>query len=215
MRKETQARSLLLYGGVLLAAFFLFFGTTRSALAATDYANGSLVKGTPSAVYFVTSEGKRMAFPNEATYFSWYKDFSTVKTISDEALAALPLSALVTLKPGLSAVRVESDNAIYAVAHGGILRKIASPELASMIFGSDWDGKAAIVPNAFYESYKIGDEVSGAGQYWWKQEKDKSPDISADRDLAPVAVAAKWTGNRDTTPYLYSIYNPPAIAYFL
>ncbi len=205
MPKKLEARGVLLFIGAMLSVLFLFSGQPQFAAAATDFSNGSLVKGVPSAVYFVTADGKRMAFPNETTYFSWYSDFSTVKTISDEALAALPLSSLVTLKPGLSAVRVESDKAIYAVAHGGILRKISSPGLAAMIFGSDWDNKATIVPDAFFSSYKMGDEVTGAGQYWWKQEKNKSPDISSDRDMAPVssvAVAPK-TVSDDTNKVIF------------
>jgi len=44
-------------------------------------AANSLIKGTGSAVYYLSSNGKRYVFPTEKTYFTWYSDFANVQTI--------------------------------------------------------------------------------------------------------------------------------------
>ena len=43
-----------------------------------------------SSVYYLGADGKRYVFPNEATYFSWYGDFSSVKTIPQSELESYP-----------------------------------------------------------------------------------------------------------------------------
>jgi M6 family metalloprotease-like protein len=143
---------------------------------------GNLVKGSLSAVYYVTAEGKRMAFPNEAAYFSWYPDFSGVQTISDIDLATLPLAGLVTIRPGTKIVKFETDIKIYAVAHGGTLRALTTNAIAQTVFGADWDDKVVVVPDAFLTSYKFGADITGAGQYWWSNESTASPTIADNLD---------------------------------
>jgi len=172
---------------IVLAVLLVPFWGVRAAYTPTA---GDLVKGSSSAVYYVTSDGKRMAFPNEAAYFSWYADFSGVKTISDDDLAALPLAGLVTIRPGTKIVKFETAAKIYAVAHGGMLRALTTTDLAQTIFGAGWAGKVAVVPDAFLTSYKFGADITGAGQYWWANERDASPDIAFDLDplKAPDAV---------------------------
>jgi len=158
---------------------------------------GGLVKGSLAAVYYVTADGKRMAFPNEATYFSWYPDFSGVKIIADSDLAALPLFGLATIRPGTKIVKFETDPKTYAVAHGGTLRSLISDAIIKMIYGADWAKKLSVVPDAFQSSYKFGIDVTGPGQYWWARERDASPNIASDLDakkspdaIAPAAPAA-------------------------
>ncbi|NCQ16453.1 hypothetical protein GW814_02260, partial [Candidatus Falkowbacteria bacterium] len=48
---------------------------------------GDLIKMAGlSSVYYLAADGKRYVFPNEATYFSWYGDFSWVMTIPQSEL---------------------------------------------------------------------------------------------------------------------------------
>ncbi|HEU0050545.1 MAG TPA: hypothetical protein VFQ60_00625, partial [Patescibacteria group bacterium] len=54
------------------------------AASASSFSAGDLIKkANLSSVYFYAADGSRYVFPDEKTYFSWYKDFSTVKTITD------------------------------------------------------------------------------------------------------------------------------------
>src|SRR5512145_2483213 len=70
-----------------------------SAQAATLNA-GDLIKASGPAVYFYAADGKRYVFPDEKTYFSWFVDFSSVKTITDSELAAITIGGNVTIRPG-------------------------------------------------------------------------------------------------------------------
>jgi M6 family metalloprotease-like protein len=164
---------------------------------------GDLIKGSSSAaVYYVTADNKRLAFPNEAVYFSWYKDFSGVQTISDTDLAALPLAGLITIRPGTKIVKFETDPKIYAVAHGGTLRALTTDDIAQIIFGADWANKVVVVPDAFLTSYKFGIDITGPGQYWWSKESVASPTIADDLDpsKSPDATAPPAASSPVTTP---------------
>jgi M6 family metalloprotease-like protein len=178
----------------------IIFSFAIPASASYSPVAGDLVKGSRPAVYLVSSDGKRLAFPNESTYFSWYSDFNDVKIISDSDLAALTLGGLVTVRPGANIVKIQSSPKVYAVAHGGVLRWLTSEGIAKIIYGSDWSKKIIVVPDAFAVSYSIGTDIDATGEYWWMQERDASPTIITDRD------ASKAPNPTVTTP----IANAPA-----
>ena len=182
---------------IALAILPLIALFSQRVSAAYAPAPGDLVKGSLSAVYYVTADGKRLAFPNEATYFSWYANFNAVKTIDDSDLAALPLIGLATIRPGVKIIKTETDPKVYAVAHGGTLRWITTETLAQMIFGADWLSKIAIIPDSFLASYKYGIDITGPGQYWWAKERDASPNIATDMDPSKSVDA---TSPPNTTP---------------
>ena len=195
-----------------IVLLFAFGGSAFAAHASYSPASGDLVKGLAPAVYYVTGDGKRLAFPNEAAYFSWYADFAHVQTISDGDLAALPLAGLVTLRPG-RAVRFQSSSKVYAVAHGGTLRWLASEDIAKLIFGVNWSSKVIIIPDAFFTSYKFGVDVSSAGQYWWAKESSASTTLVDDLDpnMSPDAVAspAAPAPSADNTAPPVTVTTPP------
>ncbi|HLD18337.1 MAG TPA: hypothetical protein VJB99_04735, partial [Patescibacteria group bacterium] len=81
---------------------------------------GDLIKGTTlSTVYYYATDGKRYAFPNEKTYFTWYSDFSGVKTLSDSELAAISLAGNIVYRPGSRWIKIASDPKVYAVTTDG------------------------------------------------------------------------------------------------
>jgi M6 family metalloprotease-like protein len=166
--------------------------TLPSSFAHASPAAGDLVKSASlPAVYYVSADNKRLTFPDEATYFSWYADFSQVQTIPDADLAALPLAGVATVRPGTGLVKTSLSPKVYAVGHGGILCWITTEALAQMIFGADWAKKIVTVPDEFLTAYKAGIDITMAGQYWWQREEDASPTLDADRNpsLAPETLA--------------------------
>ena len=132
---EFNKVKIFVIGAIVLLSF------SKSADASYSPRAGDLVKGSFPAVYYITSDNKRLAFPNETTYFSWYENFNDVKIISSTELAALPLAGLVTIRPGGNIVKIGIDPKIYAIAHGGVLRQILTPTLTQTIFGVDWSKK--------------------------------------------------------------------------
>lgn len=126
-------------------------------------ASGTLVKTASSkAVYYCGADGKRYVFPNDKTYYSWYKDFSTVTTISAEALAALPLGGNVTYRPGSRMVKITTDPKVYAVDHNRTLRHVTTAELAASLYGADWAKKIDDLSDAFFIDYRVGEPITRA-----------------------------------------------------
>ena len=124
---------------------------------------GSLIKGTTlSTLYYYGSDGSRYAFPNEKTYFSWYSDFSSVETISDSALAAIPLAGNVVYRAGSRWIKIQSDPKTYVVTPEGQVRWIESESVASGLAGSDWNTMIDDVADTFFVDYTVGTSLTSA-----------------------------------------------------
>lgn len=164
----------------LVAAFVLFFAPAPLLAASA----GDLVKaaGNP-AVYYFGADGKRYVFPNAAAYFSWYADFSSVKTISGEELASMPIGGNVTYRPGTRMVKIQTDPKVYAVSRGGVLRHVASESIATCLFGANWNVQIDDVPDAFFVDYEIGDPVPYCAAYDTGAERVAVPTIGVDKGL--------------------------------
>ncbi|MDQ5919530.1 MAG: hypothetical protein QG668_257, partial [Patescibacteria group bacterium] len=136
------------------------FAVPSMASAAT-LMNGDLIKASGPAVYYY-SNGRRFVFPNEATYRSWFADFSGVRTITDSELAAIMIGGNVTMRPGTSLVKITTDPRVYAVTRGGVLHWVESEQIAIALFGSNWARRVVDVPDQLFVNYSIGSSVSTA-----------------------------------------------------
>ena len=122
--------------------------------------SGSLVKlSGAEAVYYCGADGKRYVFPNEKIYFTWYDDFSGVTEISADNMAGLPLGGNVTYRPGVKMIKIQTDPKVYAVAKGGVLRWIRSPDTAAKLYGADWKKSVDDLPDSFFFDYRVGAEI--------------------------------------------------------
>jgi len=149
---------------VAVAATTILWSVGLSAFlptAASAAAFGDLIKGTTlKTVYYYGSDGQRYAFPNEKTYFSWYNDFSTVKTISDSELAAITLAGNVAYRPGSRWVKITSDAKVYAVSTSGKVRWIENEATAKGLGGDAWNTHIDDVPDVFFTDYSVGDSLT-------------------------------------------------------
>lgn len=128
--------------------------------------DGDLETQADSAVYYVGSDGKRHAFPNAKVFFTWYTDFAGVVEVSLEDMAAIPLGANVTYKPGVRMVKFLTDPKVYAVSKGGVLHWVQTEEAAKELYGEIWNQNVDDISDAFYLNYKISDKsVSGLVDY--------------------------------------------------
>lgn len=122
---------------------------------------GSLIKTeSNSSVYYCGADGKRYVFPNLQTYSTWYADFSSVKTISSEALAKIMLGGNVTYRPGVKLVKITTDPRVYAVDIQGTLRLLITPQIAEKYYGVNWNKKVEDVPDVFFFDYKVGISIT-------------------------------------------------------
>ncbi len=154
---------------------------TKPILAAGEVASNSLIKltcvGNTSvddpcrAVYFYGSDGKRHAFTNEKVFFTWFDDYHSVKEVSASFLASLPLGKNVTYHPGTKMVKFQSVPMVYAVSKYGVLRAIASEQIAQSLYGANWNKQIDDISDAFFGNYRRGSDVVFVSDYSVSQEK--------------------------------------------
>ncbi|KPJ84722.1 hypothetical protein AMJ57_05640 [Parcubacteria bacterium SG8_24] len=115
------------------------------------------------AVYCLLTGDRRLVFPDERTFFSWFPDYSEVLYISDSDLARYRLIGAVTYRPG-SLVKIISDPKVYVVIDSfGTLRWIPDEIRARELFGEGWIGTVHDVPDAFFPAYEVSLPLSGGG----------------------------------------------------
>lgn len=153
------------YPFALLASLVTSLLVQPDSAQALVAAPTELIKGSGSAVYYYSSNGKRYVFPTEKTYFTWYSDFSRVTTISDAQLAALPIGGNVTYKPGVKLIKITTDPRVYAIDTNGTLRHIDSESIATGLYGSDWSKKIDDLPDAFFVNYKLGSKIASISEF--------------------------------------------------
>jgi subtilisin family serine protease len=117
------------------------------------------------AVYFFASDGKRHAFPNDKVFFTWFKDFSSVKEVSPDFLAAIPLGKNVTYHPGTKLVKFQTVPIVYAVDPKGVLRPLSSESIAVALYGNDWNKKVDDISDVFFGNYSIGPKIDSPYSY--------------------------------------------------
>ncbi len=138
----------------------------RTPLSLQSFAPGDVVRGSGSTLYYLGSDGRRYVFPNEKTFFSWYPDFSQVKSISDLQLANLPLgNSNVTYRPGRKLIKITTDPRVYVVDRGGILRHVLTEELAETLYGTNWRSEVEDVPDVMFANYTEGPPIAQSNQY--------------------------------------------------
>lgn len=115
-----------------------------------------------AAVYVIGSDGKRHAFPTQATFTSWFDDFDDIAFIDEKNLASYPLGANVTIRPGTHLVKLTNDPKTYAVEPGGVLRWIRSETLAQSLYGTHWSERVIDLPDVFFGNYTLGQPIDSA-----------------------------------------------------
>ncbi len=139
-----------------------FLPTTNNAQAQSP---SRLIKGSGAAVYFVGEDEKRYVFPNYSVFASWYASTTEVIHVTDAQLATYQLGGNVTYRPGYTLVKVTTDPRTYAVSRGGVLHWVMSEEIATQLYGADWNKHVVDVPDAFFLNYKIGEAIAEATMY--------------------------------------------------
>ncbi len=175
-------------------SFFVFFLVYSFfvhlvPLHAASFSWGDLVRSAAQAdVYYYGTDNHRYVFPNSKTYSSWYSDFSLVKIITAQELAAIPLKGAVTYRPGVRLVKLTTDPKVYAVAKGGVLRWVTTEAIASALYGKNWMTFVDDLPDAFFATYTFGQPILSESDYQPVQAIGGSSTISSDKGILPPAV---------------------------
>lgn len=116
-----------------------------------------LLKGQGAAVYAPMPDGSRRVFPNAHTWNTWYENGSScIQTVTDDVLATMPLTGVITAKPGVSLLKIQSDPRVYAVEAPNRIRWIASEDAAKSLYGEQWQNKVVDIDESLLSSYQYG-----------------------------------------------------------
>jgi hypothetical protein len=131
--------------------------------SAATLAAGDLIKASGPAVYYYAADGKRYTFPTEATFKTWFSDFSGVKRITDDELAGIDLAGNVAVRPGTKLVKITTVPKVFAVEPNGMLTWVATEAAAKTLYGNDWAKKVIDVPDGFWVNYtNSGKQLDGS-----------------------------------------------------
>jgi len=111
---------------------------------------------TDEAVYYIDSDLRRRAFPNQRVYESWYADFSQVQEITAADMANIRLAGTIRYRPGTRLIKIPSIPKVYAVEPGGVLRWIETEAAAKALYGNDWAHRVDDVSEALFSGYSEG-----------------------------------------------------------
>ena len=158
VNESTLGQRVFTLAVVAMTILWTLGASAVAPLTASAASSGDLIRGTSfSTVYYYGSDGMRYTFPNEKSYFSWYTDFSSVQTVSDAELAAIPLGGNVTYRTAARWVKIQSDPKVYVVSPNGTLHWVESEAIAEALYGSSaWNTFIDDVPDAFFADYSNG-----------------------------------------------------------
>lgn len=107
-------------------------------------------------IYYLNKESKRVVFPDEQTFLSWYPNFDNVKHVSRDKLESLRLSGTnATIRPGTLLVTIASSNQVWVIGHPNKLYWMQSGEEQAVgLFGEDWAELVVDLPEYFFENYQ-------------------------------------------------------------
>ncbi|MBI4098773.1 MAG: hypothetical protein HY437_01935 [Candidatus Magasanikbacteria bacterium] len=187
------------------AALLFIAGSARAA----EYVGGELIKIQSSdAVYYVGTDLKRYVFSGERVYKTWYDNFDTVKTVGSEELNSIPLAGVVTYRPGSRMIKIPDDPKVYVIGANGLARHIATEEIATVLYGTDWNKKIDdLAASLFIGVYTFGDGVTLTTQFDPVAARTAATSISIDKGL-PVLVST----SPDAPPPAAPTSTPPTPA---
>lgn len=172
---------------VVMGMSLVFLSSMQEGKAALQ---AGLIKGSGPVIFYLASNGRRYAFPNEQTFRTWYQDFSQVRTVSDEELARYTYGGNVTYRPGTRLLQRTGDSKIYTVGRGGMLRWVTSPQVLQRFYGSNWRRLVDGLPDARVADYVFGDPVRTIRDASPSTERAQTPTIEQNRRVPALAVGS-------------------------
>jgi hypothetical protein len=121
---------------------------------------GDLIKSDASAVvYYYGADGKRHSVVNQSIFFSYYTDFSSVKTVPVDQMAGIGLGGNAKVRPGTWLIKIQTDPKVYAVEPDGIIRWIETEAVANALYGTTWNKKIIDISSAYFFDYTKGTSI--------------------------------------------------------
>ncbi len=172
---NTFLKKSFLVAMVVMTAMWGMGGVISPSVAKAAAAGDLIRTASSSAVYYLGSDGKKHTFSSDKVFFTWFKDFSAVKTISQSEMLSYELGANVVVRPGTKLVQfVEvkgdgtfnvADPKVYAVSVSGSVHHIDSAATATAMFGANWEKNILAIPNYLFSNYTVGAGLTSSSMH--------------------------------------------------
>lgn len=160
---------------VVMTAMWGMGGVVAPSVAKAASAGDLIRTESSSAVYYLGSDNKKHTFTSDKVFFSWYKDFSSVKVISQSEMLSYELGTNVVMRPAtklLQFVEIKSDGTfnvadpkVYAVSTNGSIMHIDSATTAAAMFGANWEKNIVAVPNYLFTNYTVAGQLTASSKH--------------------------------------------------
>ncbi len=123
-----------------------------------------------STVYYLdsdetTGETVRRPFMDMQTFFTYQDNFDNVKIVTDATLTTIELGQPMLPNPGVVLIKIQSDPKVYAIdTNGTTIRWIQTEEIATTLYGEDWNQYIIDIEATFFPRFTRGDDVEEASQ---------------------------------------------------
>ena len=152
--------------GVSVAEYEMTGNVSLIAASAQDEGNlipgvpvYSLIKASGPAVYYYAADGRRYVFPSESVFYSWYENFDSVITITDQEMSDIPMgNKRITMRSGTWLIKTPSVPTVYAVSQG-TRRPIVDEAEAELLYGPNWNQKIVDISPVFFGDYKLATDL--------------------------------------------------------
>ncbi len=136
----------------------VFEATVASNPARVGAYRVEAVKITESPVVYLVDGINRWTFTNEDAFFSWFKNWDEVKTVSPTYLTRFRDRGPAALSPG-ARIKSLSDARVYIIGQDNKLHWIVNERVAYDVYGPSWNKSIIDVSTATLVSYQLGSAV--------------------------------------------------------
>lgn len=172
---NTFLKKSFLVAMVVMTAMWGMGGVVAPSVAKAASAGDLIRTESSSAVYYLGSDNKKHTFTSDKLFFTWYKDFSSVKVISQSEMLSYDLGANVVMRPGTKLVQfveIKSDGTfnvadpkVYAVSTSGAISHIDSAATAVAMFGANWEKNIVAIPNYLFTNYTVAGQLTSSSKH--------------------------------------------------
>lgn len=141
-----------------------------------------------SAVYLVNADMKRMYFPHQEVYKSWYEDFSGVVVIPNTCVDNYPSGGGVNFRAGSRLIKTVISPNVFAVGPKNMKHKLSDPAVAAALYGANWAKLVRDLPDVFDANYGVGAALTEAKPHNGQLIKKAGGDVYFVKDGALVKV---------------------------
>lgn len=115
-----------------------------------------------TTVYYVDDLLQRHPFIDAQTFFTFADNFSSVITVTDATLSTLPIADPMLPNPGVTLIKIQSDNNVYAVDTDEGLRWVSTEAIAVAMYGQSWSDFVIDLPPTLFPHFTVGSAIETA-----------------------------------------------------